>query len=218
MSNVALIPSDGRPPKHLAEVAGRTLIAHAVQVARAVEAIDEVIVSSDDPAILAEAERVGATPEHRTPRVAGDDMPTSGIVRDLLGRRDDVEVLVLLHPATPLREPEDVQACLDALAQAKAAATVTEALHPAEWLFRTTANGRLRPVLGWERMGLRQSDAETVYALNGAVFAVRAAHLRAGGRLVGPDTVAVAMPPERSVDVDDTVGLALARLLANWPP
>jgi CMP-N,N'-diacetyllegionaminic acid synthase len=222
MGTLALIParggSRGLPGKNLAEVAGRTLVARAVDVAAAVKAIDEVVVSSDDPAILAEAERAGAVPERRAAALAGDETPTSAVVRELLHRRDDVATLVLLQPTSPLREAEDVQACLDALSEARAAATVTRSHHPAEWLFRRTGKGRLRPVLGWEHMVTRRQDSEPVYALNGAVYAARAAFLRTGGRLVGPDTAAVLMPPERSVDVDDSVGLALARVLANWPP
>jgi hypothetical protein len=47
------------------------------------------------------------------------------------------------------------------------------------------------------------------------VYAAPADPLRRGGALVDEHTVTVVMPAERSVDVDDEVGLALARVLAG---
>lgn len=218
MACVALVParggSRGLPGKNLAEVAGRSLVGRAVDVARAVSAISEVVVSSDDDAILAEGARAGAVPLRRPAALAADDTPTLAVVADFLAGRADVDVLVVLQPTSPLRLPSDVAACLDALSPAPAAVTVAPAAHPAEWLLRA-GRGRLDPLLGWERLAARRQDAAPVFTLNGAVYAARAAHLRAGGPLVGPETVAVPMPAERSVDVDDAVGLALARLLAE---
>jgi N-acylneuraminate cytidylyltransferase len=219
MKTVALVParggSRGLPGKNLAEVGGRSLVRRAVEVALAVAEIDEVVVSSDAPTILEEGARAGAVPLRRPAALAADDTPTAAVVADLLARRPAARVLVLLQPTAPLREPGDVRACLAALATAPAAATVAVLSHPAEWLCARTADGLLEPLFGWAHMVGRRQDAAEVYTLNGAVYAADAAYLRAGNPLVGPRTAAVVMPPERSVDVDDAVGLALARVLAG---
>ncbi|HEY8340090.1 MAG TPA: acylneuraminate cytidylyltransferase family protein [Egibacteraceae bacterium] len=219
MTTLALVParggSKGLPGKNLALVGGRTLVARAVEAALAVARIDEVAVSSDDAAILAEARRAGATPLHRPAALAGDEATTIDLVRAVLAERDDVDVLVVLQPTSPLREPVDVERCLDALTQAPAAATVCALNHPPSWLLRIDERGALEPLGGWDDVVRRRQDAAPVYALNGAVYAARAAHLRAGGELVGPLTAAVVMPPERSVDVDDALDLQLARVLAG---
>jgi N-acylneuraminate cytidylyltransferase len=219
MTIVVLVParsgSRGLPGKNLAEVGGRSLVARAVDVARLVPGVDEVVVSSDGDDILAEAARAGATPLRRDPALAGDAIPTAAVVADFLAARPAVARLVVLQPTSPLRAPQDVVACLRALDGAPAAATVSAAPHPPEWLFRTGAGGGLEPLLGWDRVVARRQDAAPAYQLNGAVYAAGAAHLRAGGPLVGPRTAAVVMPAQRSVDVDDAVGLALARVLAG---
>lgn len=219
MTVLALVParggSKGLPGKNLAEVAGRSLVRRAVDVARAVPAVDDVVVSSDAEAILAEGRRAGATALRRPAELATDDATTDAVVRHVLAQRPAVTVLVLLQPTSPLRTAEDLSACLDALGSAPSAVTVAPLEHPAEWLFRLHEGGVLDPLLGWERMVARRQEAGPAYALNGAVYVARADHLRAGGRLVGPGTVAVPMPPGRSVDVDDSIGLALARLLAE---
>ena len=55
------------------------------------------------------------------------------------------------------------------------------------------------------------------FRVNGAVYAARAEHLRAGGPLVGSETAAIEMPRWRSVDIDEAFDLHLARLLADHP-
>jgi CMP-N,N'-diacetyllegionaminic acid synthase len=182
-------------------------------VARAA-GLDEVVVSSDDDAILAEARACGAVADRRDPELAADDTPTLTVLQDHLERHPDVEVLVLLQPTSPLRQPQDVRACLDALAGAERVVTVTPSEHPVQWTFRLTDDDRLDPVLGWDAVATRRQDTEPTYRLNGAVYVLRAEVIRRGDPLVGPGTAVVVMPPERSVDVDDELDLEVARLLA----
>jgi CMP-N,N'-diacetyllegionaminic acid synthase len=193
------------------------LVARAVRVALDIPDIDEVVVSSDDEDVLAEARACGAVPERRPDALAQDDTPTLEVVQDFLARRPEVEALVLLQPTSPLRATTDVQTCLDVLTTADSVATVTGCEHPPEWSFRLTEEGRLHPVLGWDAVTARRQDAAPAYRLNGAVYAVRAQRIRDGAGLVGPDTTAVVMPLERSIDVDDELDLALASLVADRP-
>ncbi len=219
MSVAALVParggSKGLPGKNLAEVGGLTLVERAVGVALATESIGEVVVTSDDDAILDAGERAGATRSRRPAELAGDATPTIDVVRHFLSDRPDVNTVVLLQPTSPLRNADDVRACLTALRSAPSAATVVGLDHPAEWTFRRDESGVLDPMMGWESMKRRRQDASPTFTLNGAVYAARADHLRSGGELVGPGTVGVVMPRERSVDIDDELDLEWARLLAR---
>ena len=176
--------------------------------------LNEVVVSSDDEAILAEARACGASAERREAALATDDTPTVAVLRDYLEQRPEVEALVLLQPTSPLRTPADVRACLDALDGADRVVTVTPSEHPVPWTFRVTDDGRLDPVLGWDAVATRRQDAESTYRLNGAVYVLRAEVIRRGDPLIGPGTAAVAMPPERSIDIDGELDLEIARLLA----
>ena len=62
---VAIIParggSKGIPLKNLQKVAGKTLLARAVEAASEATGVDLVVVSTDHDGIAAEAERAGAT-------------------------------------------------------------------------------------------------------------------------------------------------------------
>jgi len=219
---VALIParggSRGVPRKNLARVGGKSLIQRAIEVAMEVRQIDEVIVSSDCDEILQEAQRFGASVVRRPGNLADDDAQTSAVVEHFLSHHLGVSLLVLLQPTSPLREPQDVEACLAALAYAPAAATIVAVAHPAEWMFGLAPGGALRPLIGnWETLPSRRQDARSCYQLNGAVYAARVAHLRAGRPLVGAATVGIPMPVARSIDIDTPHDLAFADYIAGLP-
>lgn len=220
MSIVALVParggSKGLPGKNLAVIEGATLVARAVHAGHAVTAIDEVVVSSDDEAILTEARSCGASVHARPASLATDDAPTVAVVAAFLRGRPDVDIVVVLQPTSPLRTADDVASCLRALGDGDTATTVSETDHPAAWTFTISAERRLEAVLGWDQVVSRRQDAPPTYRINGAVYAARAAHVVAGGELIGPETVAVVMPRERAVDVDDDLDLAVARSIAAW--
>jgi N-acylneuraminate cytidylyltransferase len=214
---LAVIPARGGskrlPGKNLAEVAGRSLVARAVDVA--LRAQLRPLVSSDDDAILVEGERAGAIAERRPAALATDEAIAEEVIRHLLSGHD-AEVVVLLQPTSPLRDVDDVRRCIDALRDAPTAATAVQVPHPVEWVFRTGEDGQAVPVLGWDEFRSRQPRAPSLQ-LNGAVYAAQATHLRAGGFFVEPGVALVEMPPERSVDVDTPFDLHLARTLAGGP-
>lgn len=220
MSIVALVParagSKGLPGKNLAVIEGATLVARAVGVGQAVSAIDEVVVSSDDDAIIAEARRCGASVNRRRDSLATDDVPTVAVVADFLGDRPDIDIVVILQPTSPLRTADDVARCLGAMGDADTATTVSATDHPAAWTFTISPDQRLEAVLGWDQVASRRQESSPAFRLNGAVYTARASHVTAGGALIGPETVAVTMPRERAVDIDDDLDLAVARAIATW--
>jgi CMP-N-acetylneuraminic acid synthetase len=215
MPNVAFIParggSKGLPGKNLELISGRSLLDRAIDVAKQVEAIDEIVVSSDDNTILQAARRSEAETDLRLADLASDNTSTLEVVLDFLERNKDFSSIVVLQPTSPLRSPTDVEACLEALSRAPAAATVTEIDHPTEWTFTVDGSNRLHPIQGWDRFVTRRQESQKAYKLNGAVYAADVGFLRAGNPLIGPQTVSVEMPRERSIDIDDWLDLEWAR-------
>ena len=221
MTTIAVIParggSKGIPQKNLAKVAGKSLVERAIEAARGTPGIGAILVSSDDDDILEEGRRCGAVTSRRPPELSTDDAPTSAVVNYVLRQEAGASIVVVLQPTSPLRRPEDIQACLRTLEWAASAATVVALNHPAEWLFDVGDQGHLMPLNGdWDAIPTCRQSGRPAYELNGAVYAATAAYLRAGNPLVGPRTVAVQMPRYRSIDVDTLADLRLANLLAAW--
>jgi CMP-N,N'-diacetyllegionaminic acid synthase len=219
---VALVParsgSKGLPDKNLAPVAGRSLLARAIETAFAVAEIDRCVVSTDGEEIAEEAARVGAEVHRRAPELATDDSPVLDTVRTVIRwLGEEGGQLVLLQPTSPLRRPRDVRRCLEALsAGADSAATFTEAsLHPHQ-AFRLD-DGAPRPFLdGVVPWRPRQRLSPPAYQLTGGVYAFWTSRLGedADSILFGRVT-AILVPRWTAVDVDDATDLEIARALVR---
>ncbi|WP_299022966.1 acylneuraminate cytidylyltransferase family protein [uncultured Tepidimonas sp.] len=217
---LALIParggSKGVPGKNIKEVAGKPLIAWTIEAARQARCIDRVVVSSEDAAILQVARAWGAeTPYERPAELARDETPSIDVVLHALQQLPGVAWMVLLQPTSPLRAAEDIDAAF-ALCQAKGApacVSVTEAGTLPWWMFHLSADARLRAFLPQQDRPQRRQDAPPLYALNGAVYIARADWLRRTRSFLTDETLAYVMPPERSVDIDTPLDLAVAACL-----
>jgi len=222
---VALIPARGGstsvPRKNIRPLGGTPLVAWSIEVARAVEAIDHTVVSTDDDAIAEVAREHGGTVARRPAELATDDALVLEAVRYHLSewRADGqpADVVVMLEPTCPLRRPEDVTACLRRLAEGDvdSVATFTDAeLNPHRaWRIE---NEEPRPFIEGAVPWRPRQELPEAYQLNGGAYAFFADRLP-------DDTVAplfgragaVYMPEERSVDIDTEIDLRLANLLVE---
>lgn len=214
---LAVIParggSKGFPGKNLAKLGNRSLLGRSIDCAKAVPAIDRVIVSTDSDEIAAEGRACGAdVPFLRPPELATDEASTTAVIDHLLHTLQLTDgYLVLLQPTSPLRSPADISACLDLATRHGAAVSVTDVDKPPHWIFKIGHSGELEPYFeGIERLSRRQ-DAPPGYALNGAIYVVSIKAYLETASFVPPNAAAYVMPKERSVDIDFSKDLALAR-------
>ena len=113
--------SKGVPRKNLRPLAGKPLIAHAIQCAQACSVLRRVVVSTDDHEIADIAKEHGAeVPFIRPAHLALDDTSKWPVFQHLVealehanGQR--VDVLVDLDSGVPLRKPSDIDECVNQL-------------------------------------------------------------------------------------------------------
>lgn len=212
------------PRKNLRPLGGKPLINWTVEAALAATSLDRVILSTDDAEIAATAATAGCEiPFMRPAALATDTATSADVVRHALAAIDATATfgrLVLLQPTSPLRAPEDIDGAV-ALAHDQNLASVV-GICPAETvpahLFWHEADGRLSSVIGApfeEIAGRRSQDCRPGYRLNGAVYVARLDWFLAGGELLGPDSVGYVMPRDRSVDIDDELGLIEAEMILS---
>jgi CMP-N,N'-diacetyllegionaminic acid synthase len=222
----ALIParggSRGVPRKNLADLAGRSLLAHAAAVAAALDWVDATILSTDDEEIAAEGRRVGLdVPFLRPGELASDTARAADVWQHawrFLEERDGVtyDAAVLLEPSCPLRTPDDVTRTIAALLEGDHAAAATITRTPSRFnAFKAVVRdeqGVLAPVLGDAGLQpIRQLTPEHFHR-NGACYAVRRATLLERGHVFEEDCLGV--PVERElVNIDEPEDLELARWL-----
>lgn len=216
---LALIParggSKGIPGKNIVDVAGKPLIAWTIEAASACPRIDSIVISTDDPAIAAEAARFGcAAPFMRPAELASDEASTIDVVLHVLDRLPGFEILVLLQPTSPLRTAADIDACLDMLTRAPAVVSVRPAEDHPYLTYMVNGTGVLQPyVTPLAGQSLRRQDLPGAWCLNGAVYAASVTWLKEHKSFFSGETLAYPMPADRSIDIDTPADLRAAEEL-----
>lgn len=220
---VAVIParagSKAVKDKNIYPLGGKPLIAWPIEVAKNCPEIDRIIVSTDGNEIADVARRHGAEVYTRPAELAGDEALVIDTLRDLILRiRDEGETaayMVLMEATSPLRTPQDVQNCLRLLDgdQLDSVATFTEASLPPEKAWRienSVPSSYLEGADAW----LPRQKTQSAWELNGAVYAFSIDKLPATGKpLLFGKSGAVAMPKERSLDINDETDFVIAEAM-----
>lgn len=238
---LALIPARGGskslPRKNVRMLAGRPLIAHSIEAARASRTIDRVVVSTDDEEIAEIARRHDAeVPFLRPARLAEDDTPDLPVFQHALEWFDEQEgwqpeIIVQLRPTSPLRHPEDIDRAvemLDKRPEADSVRSVAEPLENPYKMWSVTGDRWLTPILTsdlLEPFNMPRQRLPDVYWQTGAIDATRRGTIMdlssMTGRRIAPlivDTLgAVDIDTEASLDLVDWM-IATGRVPWMAPP
>lgn len=212
MSVLGLVParsgSKGIPGKALKLLAGRPLLAWTAQAALEAACCDRVILTTDSEDIARCGLRYGLeAPFLRPSGLAGDDTPMLPVMRHALdwlfteeGFRP--EVVLLLQPTSPLRQPRHMWAALQAMDDGAdsvvSVVPVPEHYRP-EFLMEIGVNGRLR--FRASDVPATRQDSRPVYVRDGTVYAFRR-ELIQKGTPYGTDCRPLVLDPCESVNLD----------------
>ncbi|NKD56037.1 MULTISPECIES: cytidylyltransferase domain-containing protein [unclassified Haematospirillum] len=223
MSIVAVIParggSKGIPRKNLMQIAGRPLIAYAIEVARNADSVDRVLISTDDSEIADVARELGAeVPFLRPPELAEDTAPMLGVLSHALAWLESqdvaVEALVLLQPTSPLRTGQHVEEAIALFRSAPASSVVSVVEVPHQFnpvsVMKLSAQRTLAPFLEDQVIATRRQDKPKAYARNGPVVLVCHPDTLRSGELYGERCVPYLMSEKDSLDIDTPEDLTLA--------
>lgn len=216
---LGLIParggSKGIPRKNIKPIAGKPLIAWAIESALRSKVLAGVVVTTDDEEIAEVARRHGAqVPFLRPAELARDDTPGVAPVLHALEQLTTYDTVLLLQPTSPLRTTADIDDCVVQARRldAPCMVSVSEAHQHPYWMYRLDASQRLSALISAPHVTRRQ-DLPPVYAANGALYYADASWLRTQLTFITPDTAAYVMPAQRAVDLDTPLDWKLAELL-----
>lgn len=218
-SVLAIVParggSKGLPRKNVQQLGNKPLIAWTIEAALASSFIDRVILSSEDEEIIRTARAWGCeVPFVRPSELAQDGTPGIDPVLHALAMLPGYDYIVLLQPTSPLRQTEDIDACIKLCAQGGAATvSVVEAKSNPFWMYTVNEENRLSPFLSDHGTYARRQDLPMLVVPNGAVYVARTDWLVGSQTFFSQETVAYPMPSERSIDIDTDLDLALAELM-----
>jgi CMP-N,N'-diacetyllegionaminic acid synthase len=222
---LALIParggSKGVPGKNLRPLEGQSLVARAAMAARESGVVDRVVVSTDSPEIAEEGRRVGVdVPFVRPPALAEDETPMLPVVQHAVETLEaegwTPEIVVLLQPTSPLRQPAHVRDAVRRLRDSGADSIVSVVELPRhmspDYVMRI-ADGELRPFLPEGERVTRRQDARAAYVRDGTVYAFWRATLARHGNIYGQRCLPLVVPAEQSITVDTPDDWAAAERL-----
>lgn len=225
MRVLGLIParggSKGVPRKNIRLLDGKPLLYYTVEAAKASRFLTHTILNTDSDEIAHVGRELGVeVPFLRPPELARDDTPTVLVMLDTLERLKQMgetyDYIVLLQPTSPLRAGEDIDNCIDLLAQHEATSVVSVSEVPAhfhpDWQFLATDKGSVKLYNGLEIGTLipRRQLLSKTYARNGAVYINKIDVLIKNAKLLNNDTILYIMPNERSINIDDEVDFLIA--------
>jgi CMP-N,N'-diacetyllegionaminic acid synthase len=218
------------PGKNLKLLAGKPLIAYTIEAALQSDAIDRLILTTDDPAIADVALSCGCeVPFMRPDELARDETLHLPVVEHAArwmvehqAYRPDA--VMTLQPTSPLRRPDDIRAAIELLEQsgADSVLSVSEVpahAHPMRTLRLDDHDNAVLFVNGEpvRRRINRRQDLPPAWVMNGAIYVcLTRVLLSADPSLYGDRVVAYRMPADRSVSIDDAEDWAAAeRALAS---
>lgn len=216
MTTLGLIParggSKGIPGKNVRPLFGKPLIAYTIEAAARAQRISRIIVSTDDAEVAQTASVWGAeVPFMRPAELGADTTPMLPVmqhaVRTLEESGSRYDLVCLLQPTSPMRTPDDIDACIGLL-QDTGADTVISVLpvpekHNPHWVFEADGAGGLRLSTGEATPIPRRQELPPAYHREGSIYVVRRDVLMHQNTLYGTKIVGYVMDAARSVNIDE---------------
>ncbi len=215
--------SKGVPRKNVRMIAGKPLIAHAIDAARQSAGIDRVFVSTDDQEIAEVAAAFGAeVPFMRPAELAQDTSPEwaawQHAIRTLQGRDGTPawDAFVCVPTTSPMRAVEDLDNCVQGLLESDAdiAITVRKGERSPYFNMVTLDDQQFaRLVIPPTQATVRRQDAPAVYDITTVAYAARPAFVLSASSMFAGRVRAVQVPTERALDIDTEFDFRMAELL-----
>ena len=216
MKIIAIIHARGGskriPMKNIRMLGGKPLIAYPIELARAVDRIDRIIVSTDHPEISDNALRFGAEVPFVRPKEISEDVASELVTEHALKyviykERYQPEIAVTLTPCTPFTKPEDINRGLDLLLKNPdwdSVVTVREAEEFPEWMIKYETGKPCLTLLGNSLDGKYNvsQNLKRCYYPFGAFFINRVESFLEFPSMYGRTWGAIELSKEHNIDID----------------
>jgi N-acylneuraminate cytidylyltransferase len=200
-------------------LAGKPLIAHTIGTATQASNVNRVVVSTDDDEISAISRQWGAEVILRPAKISTDISSSELALLHALEHLHENEgyspdLLVFLQCTSPLTLPEDIDGTVQALLDQEADSSL--AVTPFHYfLWRWDVNGDAIGVNHDKRVRPLRQERDLQYLETGAVYVMRTKGFKEARHRFFGKTAMYVMPPERCLEIDEPVQLAIAEFLLS---
>ena len=210
--------SKGLPGKNIKALDGVPLIGRSIQVAKQIDRIDRIIVSTDSEEIAEVAREYGAEVPFIRPKELAQDNSSEWMVwqhaLDFLEKNNPntIDGLVILPTTAPLRSVIDVENCLDEYEKGGVdiVITVTDAhRNPYFNMVTNNKNGYSSLVVSGNNL-VRRQDAPIVYDMTTVAYVAEPRFVQNNLGLFDGRVRSVKIPVERAIDIDTELDFKIA--------
>lgn len=214
--------SKGLPRKNVKLLSGRPLIQYSIDIAKKINGINEIFVSTDDSEISAVAKKNGAIVIDRPLELAGDKSAEWDSWRHAIGwveqRYGEFDIFVSLPTTSPLRSVLDVETAITKLIDSKqdvCLAVTPSNRNPYFNMVVRNNTGSIDMVNQPDVTISRRQDAPDVFDITTVVYALRPSYIKNSSSLFTGSVTSVVVPKCRAVDIDDIYDFKLAEAILN---
>ena len=225
---IAIIParggSKGLPGKNIRMLCGKPLIQYTVEAALESNAIDRVIVTTDDTAIAEAAITAGAEVPFMRPEVLASDKASAVDVyihaaEFLKGVGCEINKFMVLLPTAPLRSSKHINEAYSLFCKKNADTliSVKEADNPPTWFLEMKDNQRIKNAGFGPREGIvsNRQNCNPFYVPNGAIYILDYKLLKEKRTYYSDNTIGYLMGKLESVDIDSIDDFEYAEFLLS---
>ena len=227
MKYIALICARGGskslPGKNIKPLNGVPLIGWSIMVAKQVERISRVIVSTNSEEIAKVAVEYGAeVPFMRPNELAQDDSPEWLVWKHALNflknQNNEIDGLVVVPTTAPLRSKEDVNNCINEFEKGNVDVVITVSnAHRSPYfnMVKTNQNGFSSLVISSKEKITRRQEVPEVFDMTTVAYVAKPSFVLQNHGIFDGRVRSVYIPPERSLDIDTPLDFKIAECLVN---
>ena len=217
--------SKGLPGKNSLKLAGKPMICHTIEHAKAAQCVTRIIVSTDGRDIASAASAMDVQVIDRPTELATDTATVSDVVNHAVEQSNsDEAVIVVLYANVPIRPADLIDRAVDLLITTGADSVQSYSnvsKHHPFWMCRIDDENRISAYV--ENKIDRRQDLPELFLPNGGVIAVTKESLQAAipkdpHSFLGNDRRGIQTPSGAVVDIDDASDLALAEAILKREP
>jgi len=194
------------PRKNVLPLHGKSLVAWPVDLAKSVDRIDRVIISTDDDEIMEIAKKHGAEALFkRPPELATDEVATLPVLQHCLKHLSEKEnhkpdIVLLLYPTAPFLKKERINESLDLFENTKCNTVISVVKDSGQ--FWSKHDGKYSVLYPKERVNRQQF--EPLYREDGAIYFNRYNVLMDMNKVIDEDNIEFLIMEEgENIDIDE---------------
>lgn len=212
--------SQGVKRKNIRMFAGKPLIAHSIEIAKASPSIDRVIVSTEDEEIAEISKQYGAeVPFMRPKNLAENNTPEwlawQHAIKEIL-KQSKFDYFISLPTTSPLRSVEDIETCINLAKDQTCDVVVTVSdAHRSPYFNMVTQSedGDVCLVINPNKAITCRQKVPQVYDMTTVAYVSTPAFILNHSGIFDGKVKAVKIPQERAIDIDTELDFKIAEFL-----